>query len=134
MTASSRVIAGQQTRARLLDAAISRFAYRNRGDYRPWPGPNSNTFVASIVDAIPEINVALPSTALGKDYPYDRRWLRRTPSGTGLRLTLGHDVWASATPAPSAASAAASPATTSLRILRILRAPPSGLERVLILD
>ena len=31
----------------------------------------------------------LPPTAIGKDYPYDGRWLRRTPSGTGLRLTLG---------------------------------------------
>ena len=72
-----------------IQTAVSRFAYRNQGDYRPWPGPNSNTFVASIVDAIPEINIALPPTALGKDYPYDRRWLRRTPSGTGLRLTLG---------------------------------------------
>ncbi len=65
------------------------FAFRSKGDYRPLPGPNSNTFVAAVMDAIPEIRAALPPTALGKDYPYDGRWLRRTPSGTGLRLTLG---------------------------------------------
>ena len=28
-------------------------------------------------------------TAIGKDFPYDGRWLRMTPSGTGLRLTFG---------------------------------------------
>jgi len=72
-----------------MQAAIAGYAWRNRGDYRPWPGPNSNTFVAAVMDAVPEIRVALPPTAIGKDYPYDGRWLRPTPSGTGLRLTLG---------------------------------------------
>ena len=42
-----------------------------------------------MLDAVPEVGVALPPTAIGKDYPYDGRWLRRTPSGTGFRLTLG---------------------------------------------
>ena len=72
-----------------MRAAIAAYAYRNRGDYRAWPGPNSNTFVAAIMDAAPGVQVDLPPTAIGKDYPYDGRWLRRTPSGTGLRLTLG---------------------------------------------
>ena len=30
----------------------------------------------------------LPPTAIGKDYPYDGRWLRLTASRTGVRLTL----------------------------------------------
>jgi hypothetical protein len=72
-----------------MEAAILGYAWRNQGDYRPWPGPNSNTFVAAVLDAAPEIRVALPPTAIGKDYPYDGRWLRLTPSGTGVRLTLG---------------------------------------------
>ena|SRR5438046_1443952 len=72
-----------------MQAAISGFAWRNRGDYRPWPGPNSNTFVAAVLDAVPEIQVTLPPTAIGKDYPHDGRWFRVTPSGTGFRLTLG---------------------------------------------
>jgi hypothetical protein len=72
-----------------MQAAIAGYAWSNRGDYRPWPGPNSNTFVAAVMDAVPEIRVSLPPTAIGKDYPYDGRWLRWTPSGTGLRLTLG---------------------------------------------
>ncbi|WP_428542288.1 DUF3750 domain-containing protein [Rhodopila sp.] len=72
-----------------IEAAIAGYAWRNAGDYRAWPGPNSNTFVAAILDAVPEMRVSLPPTAIGKDYPYDGQWLRRTRSGPGLRLTLG---------------------------------------------
>jgi hypothetical protein len=70
-----------------IQTAIAGYAWRNEGDYKAWPGPNSNTFVAAIIDAVPGIQAALPSTAIGKDYPYDGRWLRLTP--TGFRLTLG---------------------------------------------
>lgn len=72
-----------------MRAAIAGYAWRNLGDYRAWPGPNSNTFVAAVMDAVPGISLTLPPTAIGKDYPYDGRWLRPTASGTGLRLTLG---------------------------------------------
>jgi hypothetical protein len=72
-----------------MRAAIAAYAWRGRGDYRVWPGPNSNTFVAAVLDAVPEARVTLPPTAIGKDYPYDGRWLRPTASGTGLRLSLG---------------------------------------------
>ena len=71
-----------------IEAAIAGYAWRNPGDYRAWPGPNSNTFVAAILDAVPEMRVSLPPTAIGKDFPYDGKWLRRTRSGPGLRLTL----------------------------------------------
>jgi hypothetical protein len=72
-----------------IQQAIDDYAWRNQGDYRAWPGPNSNTFVAAVMDAVPEIRTALPPTAIGKDYPYDGRWLRWAPSGTGIKLTLG---------------------------------------------
>jgi hypothetical protein len=72
-----------------IQAAIASYAYRERGDYRAWPGPNSNTFVAAVMDVVPEIKVSLPPTAIGKDYPYDGRWLRPTSSGTGIRITFG---------------------------------------------
>ncbi len=69
-----------------IETAIVGYAWRNEGDYRAWPGPNSNTFIAAIMDAVPEIRAVLPPTAIGKDYPYDGKWLRLTP--TGMRLTL----------------------------------------------
>lgn len=72
-----------------IQAAIESYKYRNLGDYRAWPGPNSNTFVAAIIDAVPEMRAVLPPTAIGKDFPYDGEWFGWTPSGTGLRATLG---------------------------------------------
>jgi hypothetical protein len=72
-----------------IQEVIGTYARRGEGDCRAWPGPNSNTFVTAIMDAMPGIDSALPPTAIGKDYPYDGRWARLTPSGTGVRLTLG---------------------------------------------
>lgn len=72
-----------------IRAAIESYKYRNLGDYRAWPGPNSNTFVAAIIDAVPEMGAVLPPTAIGKDFPFDGAWFGRTPSGTGVRMTLG---------------------------------------------
>lgn len=72
-----------------LQAAIDAYEWRSRGDYRAWPGPNSNTFVAAVLSAAPELRATLPTTAIGKDFPHDGSWLAPTPSGTGLRLNLG---------------------------------------------
>jgi hypothetical protein len=72
-----------------MQEAIERYAWRNAGDYRAWPGPNSNTFVAAVIDAVPGLQVQLPPNAIGRDWPHDGRWLRASPEGLGLRLTLG---------------------------------------------
>ena len=48
-----------------IGQAVAEYPYRNGGDYRVWPGPNSNTFVAHVVAQVPELNVAMPPTALG---------------------------------------------------------------------
>jgi hypothetical protein len=54
-----------------MRAAIADYRYRNHGDYNAWPGPNSNTFVSTILAAVPEIGVTLPATAIGKDFSLD---------------------------------------------------------------
>lgn len=72
-----------------IQAAIESYKFQETGDYRAWPGPNSNTFVAAVLAAAPELDAKLPTTAVGKDYPYGGRWLSPTPSKTGFRLTLG---------------------------------------------
>ncbi len=69
--------------------AVAEYRYARPGDYVVWPGPNSNTFVAAVMAAVPEIQVSLPPTAVGKDFPYDGRWIGWTPSGTGIRINLG---------------------------------------------
>jgi Protein of unknown function (DUF3750) len=72
-----------------IRAAIASYRYRHRGDYRAWPGPNSNTFVAAAMRAAPELQSKLPNTAIGKDFPDSGRWLSMTPSRTGIQLSIG---------------------------------------------
>jgi hypothetical protein len=68
---------------------IENYKFSAYGDYSPWPGPNSNTFVQAALDAVPELKAVLPPTAIGKDYPYDGDWFGLTPSRTGVYATLG---------------------------------------------
>jgi hypothetical protein len=72
-----------------IRAAVESYSFRNRGDYSAWPGPNSNTFVASVLAAVPEARAALPPTAIGKDFPASGDWFGLAPSRTGVRMTLG---------------------------------------------
>lgn len=69
-----------------IDQAISSYPYPN--EYTLWPGPNSNTFIAYIGRAVPELRMDLPSTAIGKDYPINGSLIDRTPSGTGYQLSM----------------------------------------------
>jgi hypothetical protein len=63
-------------------------AYPYGGEYRAWPGPNSNTFTAWIARAVPELEVDLPATAIGKDY-LGSSIVGAAPSGSGVQLSLG---------------------------------------------
>jgi len=69
-----------------LEAAVRSYPYG--GDYRVWPGPNSNTFTAHVARAVPELRLDLPPTAIGKDYIPGGRLLAGTPSGTGYQVSL----------------------------------------------
>lgn len=69
-----------------LPAAAAAYPYQT---YRAWPGPNSNTFIAWLGRAIPELQLTLPSLAIGKDYVPASQVLSRTPSGSGYQLSLG---------------------------------------------
>jgi hypothetical protein len=82
-------IKGAQAQALIprIDAAIKEYRYSNHGDYRMWPGPNSNTFIAAVLRAVPELGVTLPPNAIGRDY---REWpyVGLTDSGTGVEANL----------------------------------------------
>jgi len=56
--------------------------------YRVWPGPNSNSFIAWVIREVEGFEVALPTTAVGKDYLLNGV-VAPTPSGTGYQLSLG---------------------------------------------
>lgn len=69
-----------------LDAATASYPYANR--YSAWPGPNSNTFIAHLGREIPELRLAMPATAVGKDYLPISEAIAPVPSGTGYQVSL----------------------------------------------
>jgi hypothetical protein len=71
-----------------IEAAVRDYSFSHAGDYRIWPGPNSNSFTAAILRAVPELGVELPPNAMGRDYR-DGFYAGRTDSGTGVELNLG---------------------------------------------
>ena len=68
-----------------IEAAVAAYPYA--GEYRVWPGPNSNTFVAHVLRSVPDLRADLPPTAIGKDY-LGGRVFARAPSGTGAQVSL----------------------------------------------
>jgi hypothetical protein len=70
--------------ARIDKAAHS---YPWAGEYTMWPGPNSNTFTAWVLRAVPELEADLPPTAIGKDYS-GMKLVGSAPSGRGFQFSL----------------------------------------------
>jgi hypothetical protein len=68
-----------------IDAAARAYPYA--GEYSAWPGPNSNTFTAWITRAVPELQVDLPPTAIGKDY-LSASLVGSAPSGSGVQFSI----------------------------------------------
>ena len=71
-----------------IEAAVKAYPYATYGSYRVWPGPNSNTFTATILRAAPELDVAMPSEAVGRDFRADGAFAGLTGSHTGVELSL----------------------------------------------
>ncbi|MEC5322081.1 DUF3750 domain-containing protein [Aurantimonas sp. A3-2-R12] len=69
-------------------AVIAAYPYAERGGYALFPGPNSNTFVAHVMRAVPGIDATLPAAAVGRDYPSEGRFLSIDPDRQELRLSL----------------------------------------------
>ena len=69
-----------------IEAAIDSYPYADQ--YRTWPGPNSNTFIAHIGREVPALGLDMPALAVGKDYLRNGGLIGRTPSGSGFQLSL----------------------------------------------
>jgi hypothetical protein len=69
-----------------IEEAVRSYPYPD--SYRTWPGPNSNTFIAHIGRAVPELRLDLPPTAIGKDYLPGGGVAAWSPSGTGVQISL----------------------------------------------
>ena len=71
---------------RRIDEGARSYPYPD--EYRVWPGPNSNTFVAHVLRQVPELKVDMPPTAIGKDYLPTGQMFAETPSGTGYQVSV----------------------------------------------
>jgi len=70
-----------------IEETVKAYDYSQSGDYRIWPGPNSNSFIAAILRTVPELGVTLPPNAVGRDFRHGF-YLGPTDSGTGLELNV----------------------------------------------
>ncbi len=83
-----RDLRGAEAEAVLAKLTQAVAAYPYPDTYHAWPGPNSNTFIAHLGRAIPELRLTLPSTAIGKDFVPLSGIVGWTPSHTGVQLSL----------------------------------------------
>jgi hypothetical protein len=71
-----------------IQAAVNSYPYAGYGSYRVWPGPNSNTFTATVLRAAPELAVAMPPEAVGRDFRADGSFFGATASRTGFEVNI----------------------------------------------
>lgn len=69
--------------------AVAAYPHGGAGSYTIWPGPNSNTFVASVARQVPALAPALLPTAMGKDFAGWPLFFGSPPSGSGVQLSVG---------------------------------------------
>lgn len=63
--------------------------YPDVHDYRAWPGPNSNSFVAWLSHRVPGLSLQLPPNAVGKDWtPWFRVGGTTTRTGVAIDTML----------------------------------------------
>jgi hypothetical protein len=78
--------AGVEELIKRIDKAAREYPFA--GEYTVWPGPNSHTFTSWIARAVPELEIDLPATAIGKDY-LGGSVFGAAPSGSGFQVSLG---------------------------------------------
>jgi hypothetical protein len=69
-----------------IKQAATSYPYPN--NYEVWPGPNSNTFTAYIARQVPELGLAMPANAVGKDYLPSFALFARAPSCSGYQFSV----------------------------------------------
>ena len=70
-----------------IEVAVQNYRWNHAGDYRIWPGPNSNTFIANVLRAAPELGVTMPANAIGRDFR-PQFYAGLTDSRTGVEINF----------------------------------------------
>lgn len=84
-------VTGEEARRLIpqVEAAIAAYPHSRPGGYTIWPGPNSNSFVAHVLAAVPALGFDLPPNAVGRDYRPGVFALDIAPDGRDLHFTFG---------------------------------------------
>jgi hypothetical protein len=69
-----------------VEAAVKSYPFQN--EYRSYPGPNSNTFMAHIGREVPGLDLDMPANAIGKDYRPITNPVGMSSSGQGVQANL----------------------------------------------
>jgi hypothetical protein len=69
-----------------IEVAVASYPYADQ--YRSYPGPNSNTFIAHIGREVSELKLDLPANAIGKDYRPLSQPVGLSSSGSGVQASL----------------------------------------------
>lgn len=81
-------IRGQKAQDLIEEISNAVDSYPYAKDYVLWPGPNSNSFVSYIGRSVPELQLTMPSNAIGKDFISFSKFFAGAPSGTGYQFSL----------------------------------------------
>jgi hypothetical protein len=69
-----------------VEKAVQTYPYPQQ--YRSYPGPNSNTFIAHIGREVSALDIDMPANAIGKDYRDITDPVGLSPSGSGVQANL----------------------------------------------
>lgn len=85
-----RVVRGKEAGELIprIRAAIAAYPKADYGDYRIWPGPNSNSFVSHVLNEVPDLGMVLPPNAVGRDWLGDTRWFQLDPGLANLQVSF----------------------------------------------
>ena len=84
-----KTIRGKQAQSLIpkIESAIANYPHAQRGNYILWPGPNSNSFVAYVLNEVPEIGITPPANAVGRDFLSGGRFLNIDPDWMNIQVT-----------------------------------------------
>ncbi|MEM9333003.1 MAG: DUF3750 domain-containing protein [Pseudomonadota bacterium] len=71
-----------------IEKAIEAYPHSERGDYQIWPGPNSNSFIAHVLNAVPDMGVVLPANAVGRDFPTNSGFVQVDPDWSNVQFNI----------------------------------------------
>ncbi len=70
-----------------IERAVDSYPHATRGNYLIWPGPNSNSFIAHVLNQVSELDLVLPANAIGRDYLSGGRYVNLDPDWSNLQVT-----------------------------------------------